>query len=218
MLIEWGIIRNLVGKRNLAPIYIILATIAVSYIIQNGVQGIWGTNAQFFPAIFKISSVKIFNREVQWEAVFCIITAAIIMVILHCYMKYTKMGTAMRASAMDPMAARACGINVYLSTGITWGLATGLAALGGLLMGPIYGVYSMLGANIGRKGFSSAVIGGYGNMYGAMVGGIVLGLLETLVAGYVSSVYKDMIGYLLLLLFLFIRPTGIFNESAIVRQ
>ena len=218
ILIEWGIIRQLVGKRNLAPIYIVLATIATSYIIQNSAQIIWGTSALHYPQIFKDSTIKIISREVQIEAVFSIVVAILMMAILHFFMKYTKLGTSMRAAAMDPLAARACGINVYLNTGLTWGLAAGLAALGGMLIGPIYGVFSMLGANIGRKGFASAVIGGYGNIYGAMVGGLLLGLLETFVAGYLSSMYKDMIAYLVLLIFLFVKPTGIFNETAITRQ
>ena len=84
-----------------------------------------------------------------------------------------------------------------------------------MLIGPVYGVYTTLGAVIGRKGFSSAVIGGFGNMLGAIVGGLLLGVIETFLSAYVSSAYKDMIAYALLLLFLFVKPTGLFNERAI---
>lgn len=90
-----------------------------------------------------------------------------------------------------------------------------LAAMAGILIGPMYGVYSSLGANLGNKGFAGAIAGGYGNMYGAIVGGILLGLLEILVSGYVSSAYKNLIAYVALLLFLCIKPTGLFNERAI---
>ena len=116
---------------------------------------------------------------------------------------------------MDAKAAQACGINTSLSTGISWGIAAGMAALAGILLGPIYGVFIMLGSTIGRKGFAGAIMGGYGNLIGAIVGGILLGITETFVAGYLSSAYKDMIAYALLLLFLFVKPTGIFNERAI---
>ncbi|MBR4860298.1 MAG: triose-phosphate isomerase [Alphaproteobacteria bacterium] len=75
--------------------------------------------------------------------------------------------------------------------------------------------YTMLGAGIGRKCFASAVVGGYGNMYGAIVGGLIIGVAETMIAGYVSSMYKDMFTYLILLIFLFVKPTGIFNEKTI---
>ena len=218
MSIERIIIRVLLA-RNVMPIYIVLATIAVSYVVQNGAMLTWGSNTQYFPPIFeKIGSITIFGRQVQVEYAFCIILACISMLILNIFMNYTRIGTAMRASALNPMAASACGINVSTSRGITWGLSAGLAALGGLLMGPIYGVYVMLGATIGRKGFASAVIGGYGNMIGAVVGALILGITETFIGGYVSSTYKDMIAYGLLLLFLFVRPTGIFNERALADE
>lgn len=211
---EHSVIRVLVAKKVL-PIYTVLATIAISYILQNGAMIIWGSNMLSFPRIFSMNSIKIFGVGVQPEAVLCIGVSIVAMVILHVFMKYTKFGTAMRAAAMDPMAARSCGINVTLSTGMTWGIAASMASMAGMLIGPVYGVFTTLGATIGRKGFSSAVMGGYGNMYGAIVGGILLGLLETFTTGYVSSAYKDLIAYVVLLLFLFIKPTGIFNERAI---
>lgn len=212
--LEKFVIRKLLNK-NVIPIYVVLATIAISYIIQNGVQLGWGTIALYFPSIFNVLSVKVFGISVQPEALMCVVVSLICMLLLHIFMTKTKIGTSMRAAAMDPMAAEACGIDVSLSTGITWGLSAGLAAVAGILIGPIYGVFSMLGATLGRKGFSGAVIGGYGNMYGAIIGGIILGLAETLVTGYVSSTYRNLIAYVLLIAFLFIKPTGLFNEKAI---
>lgn len=214
MFLEKGIIRQL-QKKNVMPIYVVLATIAVSYIIQNGTQRIWGTITLFFPAIFKVSTISVLGTNVQPEALMCVVLSLACMLILHFFMTKTRFGTAMRASSMDPMAARSCGINTSMTTGITWGLAAGLAAIGGILIGPMYGVYSTLGSVIGRKGYSGAIIGGYGNMYGAMVGGLLLGLAETFLAGYVSSTYKNLIAYIVLLAFLFLRPTGLFNERAI---
>lgn len=214
LLMERIVISRLIRKKVL-PIYTVLATIAISYILQNGAMFIWGSNMLTFPNIFNIPTFEIFGVGVQPEAVLCIAVSIVAMIILHLFMKYTKFGTAMRAAAMDPMAARSCGINVSFSTGMTWGIASAMAAMAGMLIGPIYGVFTTLGASIGRKGFSSAVMGGYGNMYGAIVGGIILGLLETFTTGYVSSAYKDLIAYIVLLAFLFIKPTGIFNERAI---
>lgn len=217
-IIERVIIRTLLSK-NLQGIYIVLATIAVSYIIQNGAMLTWGSYTQYFPSLFdNFPKTVIFGRTIQPEYIFCIAAAAVSMLVLTIFINSTKLGTAMRATAMDPMAASACGINVSSSRGISWGIAAGFAALAGMLMGPIYGVYVTLGATIGRKGFASAVIGGYGSMFGAVVGALLLGLLETFVTGYVSSTYKDMIAYLLLLLFLFVKPTGIFNERAIADE
>ena len=214
LFMEKFVIRKLLSK-NVMAIYIVLATIAVSYILQNTIQAIWSTKMLNYPQVFPITSVSILGVSVQCESVFCIIMSFICMAGLQVFMKYTRFGTAMRASAMDAKAAQACGINTSLSTGITWAVAAGMAALAGILLGPIYGVFIMLGSTIGRKGFAAAIMGGYGNLYGAIVGGVLLGLIETLTASYLSSAYKDMIAYALLLIFLFVKPTGIFNERAI---
>lgn len=214
MLLERGVIRVLLS-RNVIPIYIVLATIAIQYIIQNTAQAFYGSVTQRFPAIFSKPTLTILGITAQTEAYFCLLISVILMLLLHFFMTKTKFGTAMRGSAMDSMAAESVGINTSLSTGVTWGLSAGIASLAGMLLGPMYGVYTTLGATIGRKGFAGAVVGGYGNMYGAMVGGLLLGLVETFISGYWSGTYKNMVAYIILLLFLLVKPTGIFNESAI---
>lgn len=212
--IERGVIRRL-RRKGVEPIYVVLATIAISFIIQNGCQKVWGPVMLNFPSIFKTSTIQLFGRNFQTESVFTVIASFIIMAVLQFFMKKTKAGTAMRASAMDPVAAKACGINVNITTGLTWGCAGCTAALAGVLMGPLYGVFSTLGSQIGTKGFAAAVIGGYGNFIGSIVGGLILGLLEILTSGYISSNYRDIISYTVLILFLFIRPWGLFNERTI---
>ena len=214
LILEKGVIRILLNK-NVLPIYVVLATIAMSYIIQNGAQLAWGSITLYFPSVFSVSSIRLLGIAVQPEALVCLLASLVIMLLLHLFMTKTRFGTSMRAAAMDPMAAQSCGINVSLSTGVTWGLSAGLAAIAGILIGPMYGVYALLGSTIGNKGFAGAVIGGYGNMYGAMVGGMLLGLLETFVTGYISSDYKNLIAYIVLIAFLFLKPTGIFNERAL---
>ena len=215
MLIEKGIIRRLQNK-NVMAIYIVLATIALSYIIQNGAMFAWGTEMKAFPRVFSTTSIHILGRDIQSESIFCIFVGLAVMGILHVFMNFTSVGIAMRAAAMDPMAARACGVDGSLMVGLSWGLSAGIAAIAGMLIGPVYGVYTTLGATIGRKGFSSAVIGGYGNMIGAILGGLLLGIVETFTAAYISSAYKDLIAYTLLIVFLFAIPTGLTNERAIV--
>jgi len=216
IVVEKGVIRVILNKTNHNATFVVLATIAISYIVRNGAQFIWGTQQYNFPKIIEgISGVKIAGKTIMIENVVCIVVTAICMVALHFFMNKTRFGTAMRAAALDPLAAKSCGINVSLTTGVTWGIAAGVASLGGILIGPMYGVYTTLGAGLGRKGFASAVSGGYGNMYGAIVGGVLIGVAETLIAGYVTSKYKDMFTYGMLLLFLFAKPTGLFNEKAL---
>lgn len=214
VLLEKGVIRALLNK-SVIPIYIVLATIAISYIIQNSTQAFFGTTTLRFPQVFSKSTFTIFGVTAQAEAYACLFISLLLMFLLHLFMTKTKFGTAMRSAAMDPLAAESCGINTSMSTGVTWGLAAAIASIGGMLLGPMYGVYTTMGSVVGRKGFAGAVVGGYGNMYGAMIGGIILGLVETFVAGYWTGTYKNLIAYAILILFLFIKPTGIFNEKAI---
>ena len=214
VILEKGVIRVLMN-RNVMAIYIVLATIAISYIIQNSAQAAYGSITQRFPPIFAKSRLTIFGVTAQTEAYACFAVSIVLMFALHIFMTMTKFGTSMRAAAMDPIAAEACGINTSLTTGVTWGVAAAIASVAGMLLGPMYGVYTMLGATLGRKGFAGAIIGGYGNMYGAMLGGMILGLVETFTAGYWSGTYKNFTAYAILLLFLFVKPTGIFNERAI---
>lgn len=214
IVIEKVVIRRLLNRKVMI-IYVVLSTIAISYIIQNGTMLLFGTKTQYFPKIFNVPTVKLGTISVQMESVVCIGVSLTCMFILHLFMSRTKLGTAMRAASMDGLAAEARGIDVSMTTGLTWGIAAGLAAMGGMLIGPVYGVYTTLGASIGRKASASAVSGGYGNMYGAIVGGLLLGIIETLVAGYITSDLKDMISYCIMLAFLFLRPTGIFNERAL---
>lgn len=215
MLFQRVIIRNMVNRH--APLFLILlATIAMSMIFRNGAQFIWGYNPLMFPTLIKsVPVVKILGIQFQTEAVVCIGIAVITMILLRIFISKTKFGTAMRAVALNPMAAEACGINVTLNVSITWGISAAIAGLAGMLLGPIYGVYTSLGTSFGRKGFAGAILGGYGNMIGAVLGGLILGIAESFISGYVSSTYKNLFVYGLLLLTLFVKPTGLLNERTL---
>ena len=195
--------------------YMLLATFAISYILQNGMLVTWGSINLAFPSIFKNPTMTIFGYTMQPEYAMCVIASVVFMLLLHFFMTKTKFGTSMRAAAMDQAAAESCGISVALTTGVTYGISSLVAGIAGILLGPIYGLYTTLGSSIGGKGFAGAVMGGYGNMYGAIVGGVALGLIETFSAGYIGSNMKNLVAYIVLILFLFIKPTGIFNEKAI---
>ena len=214
IVLEKTVIRKILNK-NIAAVYVVLATIALSYVVQNGSRMIWGAYMLTMPSAFETSKITLFGIKFQTEMIVTIGVSLVVMLALHLFMSKSKFGTAMRAAAIDPMAAKACGINVSLTTGVTWGIAASVAALGGMLVSPIYGVYLALGTKLGDKAFAGAVLGGYGNMYGAMVGGVLLGLAETFISGFIASQFKNLIVYVLLLVLLFVKPTGIFNERAI---
>lgn len=202
-------------KRSTTTSVIILATVAVSYIIQSLEIVGWGAAPLSMPSFLKTSTVTIFGVIYQTESLLCIAIAIIFMLSIHFFMKKSRFGIAMRAAAMDPLAAGSCGINVNSTTRITWAISTTVAGLAGMMVGPLYGVTTTLGTAMSAKGFASAFVGGYGDMYGAILGGGVLAGLETFSAGYISSAMKQLIAYVTVLLILFVKPRGLMNAEAV---
>ncbi|MDR1508070.1 MAG: branched-chain amino acid ABC transporter permease [Synergistaceae bacterium] len=214
LLVEKIIIRPIINRRSPA-MFIVLATLALSIILRNGVMVIFSGAMFSFPPIFGRTFIQISGVKFMPEQLMAVGASILCMVMMHFFMTRTKLGTAMRGAAQDPLAAKSCGINVSLTTGITWGLSGAVAALAGILYGPSFQVFIMMGNIIGTRAFSSAVIGGYGNMYGAIAGGFLLAIVETFSAAYISSEFKDFISFAILMMFLFLKPTGIFNERAL---
>ncbi len=202
-------------KRGATFAYVILCTAAASMVLQNGAMLIWGPTIIAFPQIFKVSSISLGVMAVAPEHLMVLLVAFICCVGLFIFLNRTKFGTAVRAAAMDEDAAYSVGIDVQNTKGIAWGLSAGLAGIIGASVGPIYGVYTTMGAMIGQKAFAGAVAGGYGNVFGAVVGGMLCGFLETFVQGYVTSTYKDVVVFGVLILLLAFNPNGIFKEKVI---
>lgn len=202
-------------NRSTSSSAIILTTVAVSYIIQSFEIIIWGAAPLALPSFLKTETVTIFGVIYQTESLLCIAVAVICMLAIHFFMKKSSFGIAMRAAAMDQEAARSCGINVASTTRITWAISTSVAGLAGIMVGPLYGITTTLGTSMSAKGFASAVVGGYGDMYGAILGGGVLAALETFAAGYISSSLKQMVAYIAVLLILFIKPRGLMNAESV---
>lgn len=195
--------------------YIILCTAGLSLLFQNGAQLVWAPYTLSFPAIFDKASVGFLGIKVAPESLLVLSIAVVGAISLHIFLNKTRLGTAMRASALDQRAASSVGIDVNLTKGITWGLSAGLAGILGMALGPIYGVYSALGAMIAQKAFAGAVTGGYGNIYGAVIGGLFYGFVETFAAAYLTTTYKDVITFVILIIILSFAPNGIFKEKVI---
>lgn len=210
VLIEKYAIRIL-QKKGASGIYIVLATIALSMICQNFAMLTWGSRVFQFPPIFNVEYFSIGKVNFVPESILVFLISLVCMIILHIFMTKTTLGTSMRAAAQNPMAARSVGINVSMTNSLTWGISASLAGVAGILIGPIFGVHATMGGMISLKGFAGACIGGYGDMFGSVVGSFILGGIETFTAGYISSVYKDFITFFILILVLVIKPTGLFN-------
>ena len=212
MFIERVLVTSLLAK-GAQTVYVILCTIAISMLLQNGAMFAWGSNVMQFPSIFGVSSVNILGYEIMPERLLALGVGIVAMLALHFFMQKSKFGTSMRAAAQDELAASALGINVPLTKGAAWGIASMLAGSIGVVVGPIFGVYTAMGSLIGQKAFASAVVGGYGNMYGAIVGGIFFGFVGTFVSAYVTSLYKDFISFAILIIVMIFMPTGLFKEQ-----
>ena len=202
-------------KKGSTFAYVILCTAAASMILQNGAMLIWGPTIIAFPQIFSVRSINLGVMSVAPEHLMVLGIALVCCVGLYIFLNKTKLGTAIRAAAMDEDAAYSVGIDVQNTRGTAWGLAAGLAGVIGASVGPIYGVFTTLGATIGQKAFAGAVAGGYGNVFGAVVGGMLCGFLETFVQGYINAQYKDVFVFAALILLLAFIPNGIFKEKVI---
>ena len=214
ILLERFAIRPVLNKGG-KSVNVVLITIGISIVLQNGAVLVFGPDIQMFPSLFKTLGFKVGKYTITPESILIFVVGLILMLCLHFFMTKTRLGTAMRAATQNEKAASAYGINVSLMKGLTWALATALASVAGMLYAPTYGVHSGMGAAIGLKGFSAAVIGGFGDMYGAIVGGLTLGLIETFAGGYISSQAKDLVSFAVLIVFLIIKPRGLFNVKLI---
>jgi len=167
--------------------------------------------AQAFPLVnYHIMGVVVSNRDI-----FIIGSAIILMIILQYFIKRTKTGKAMRAVSLDREAAVLMGISVDRIISITFAIGSGLAAAAGVMIGIYYSTINpLMGIIPGLKAFIAAVLGGIGIIPGAMVGGFVIGILETLVSGYGSSMYRDAVAFAVLILILLIKPTGLFGKNS----
>jgi len=191
---------------------VIVGTIAVGIIVQNIGLLIWGPLPQRLPSPFGVAPLSLGGVVVSAHILAVIAITIIVVGALYALLYKTVLGARMRAVAQDAEAAKLMGINVAGVYALTWALAGGLAGLGGLLMGPVWFVDASMGDALALKSFAATIIGGFGSVPGAILGGIIVGLAESLGAAYVSSTYKDALVFLLMVGFLVARPQGLFGE------
>jgi branched-chain amino acid transport system permease protein len=198
--------------------YVVMGTVALSLILTSAASLIFGTYT-YESAVIMINGSKYLHLsgievDILWPNIIAIILSFVAMYAIHFFLNKTKFGAGMRAAAMDPMAAESCGVSVKTTRAVTWGIMSLLGAVGGCLTGPLFGLSVGIGGVTGVKGNTGAVLGGYGNMYGAIIGGVIVGLAET-AFGYLWSEYQAAFTNGLFLLCILVLPRGIMNEKAI---
>lgn len=203
--------RPLRNSTKLAPL---LSALGVSIFLQNFAQLVWGTQTRSFPPSFIIKTFNIGNVALSSLQIYALMVAILLMVGLHLFVHKTKIGVAMRATSHSINTARLMGINVDNIISVTFGIGSALAAASGILVGLYYdAVYPVMGYTAGLKAFTAAVLGGIGSIPGAMLGGLLLGVVENLGAAYLSMGYRDAIAFGLLIIILLIKPTGLLGKN-----
>jgi branched-chain amino acid transport system permease protein len=201
--------------RNAPRLSPLISAIGVSIFLQNYVMLTQGATDKVFPSIAGGAGFAFFSSRITYLQSLIIAVSAFIMVLLHLFVMKTKTGKAMRAVAQDKTMASLVGINVDIVISVTFIIGSGLAAVAGVMVAMYYGLVNyFIGYTAGIKAFTAAVLGGIGNIPGAMLGGIVLGLVESLGASYISSEYKDAYAFVILIVILLLRPEGLLGKPS----
>ncbi len=205
--------RPLRDAPRLAPL---ITAIGVSFLLQNVIMLIFGPTDKSFPSLiatkkFSFGAASFTNLQMMIG-----IVSIVLMLVLHLFIKYTKTGKAMRAFADDRQAASLMGIDVNWVILVAFVIGSALAGAGGVMFGMYYNTINFHdGYLVGLKAFAAAVLGGIGNIPGAMLGGVLIGVLEGLGAGYLSSEWKNVFAFFILILILLFRPSGILGAKII---
>lgn len=198
--------------RSRPVLTIIIGTVAVGILVQNVSLLVWGPLPIAAASPVGDGVLVWAGLVVPYHVLFVIAATSVLITAVYMLLYRSRLGTQFRALAQDPEAARLIGVRVTRLYALTWVLACVLAGIAGLLLSPMWFVDVGLGDSLALKAFAAAIIGGFGSIPGAVVGGIAVGLAEVLGASFVSSAYKDAIVFALMILFLVFRPQGLFGE------
>ncbi len=200
--------------RNATRVAALITAIGMSYLLQNGMIYLVGSETRAFPQVIKNKVYEFAGLQVSQTQIMIFATTVILMLALQLIVQKTKMGKAMRAVSTDADAARLMGINVDNVISFTFALGSSLAGAAGVLVGLYYNsIEPMMGYAPGLKAFIAAVLGGIGIIPGAMFGGFAIGIIETLVSGYGGSLIKDAVVYLILIIILIFKPSGLLGKN-----
>ena len=211
LLLERVVIRPVLGQPQFS---VVMLTIGIVYVLRGlvtMVPGI-GTDTHVLAVPYKGQVWRLGALVVNVEQFVVIVATAVLCGLLFALFRYSKLGIAMQAASQNQLAAYYMGIPVQRLNGLVWGLAAAVAAIAGILLAPITFVHANMGL-IGLKAFPAAVVGGFGSLPGAIVGGLIIGMVESLSGFYLPEGFKDIAPYIVVLLMLMIRPTGLFGDK-----
>ncbi len=202
--------------RQATSLAVLITAIGMSYLLQNSALLIWGANTKAFPNMIGMPALSLLGGQliIKGEAIVTIVAAVIIMIALTLFTSKTKMGKAMRVVSEDKGAAELMGINVNGTISLTFAIGSALAAVAGVLLCTSYPALTpTTGSMPGIKAFTAAVFGGIGSIPGAMIGGILLGVIEILGKAYISMELGDAFVFAVLIIVLLVKPTGLLGKK-----
>jgi len=202
--------------RGTSSLAVLITAIGVSYFLQNAAQLIWGSAPKNFASVVTMKPIQLFGGQliITGEVLLTVVVCALVMMGLHLFVGKTKTGKAMRAVSEDRDAAQLMGINVNRTISTTFAIGSALAAIAGVLLcSTIPTLQPTTGSMPGIRAFTAAVIGGIGSIPGAMLGGILLGLIETFSQIYISTEFSDAIVFAVLILILLVKPAGLLGKQ-----
>jgi branched-chain amino acid transport system permease protein len=191
---------------------VIISTIGASILLTNGMLAIYGPQPQVLPGWFETPGFQLGGVYLDSQYLLIIAVAALLVAFQYWFFEHTLLGKKLQATSQDKEMAALLGIRVSMMIMITFVYSALLGGVAGILVAPILFISVQMGSAIALKAFAATIIGGFGDVAGAILGGLSLGIIETLGAGYVSVPYKDGFAFLVLILFLIFRPQGIFGE------
>ena len=220
-----GVLAERVCVRPLArssPLMTLLATLSLGLVIREAVLIFYprGADPKLFPQLLPAGGFELGGVAIRYENLAILAIALLAMVSVDLLINHTRMGAAIRAVAQDPEAAQMMGVNLDGTVDLTFFIGSGLAAIAGILSGLYYSeIHFVMGVSGGVIGFSAAAIGGLGNVYGAILGGLLFGMVQTLSAALIprGSEFRDVVAFAVVMLFLIVRPSGILGEKRVER-
>ncbi|MFV0281077.1 MAG: branched-chain amino acid ABC transporter permease [Rhodoblastus sp.] len=208
MAAERVLVRPILGNPQFS---IVMATIGLGYFIRSITGMIWGTDDLKFQTPFGSGVLRIGDLVLAYDKLSVIVATLILCAALYLFFNRTRLGTAMRATSENMLAAYYMGIPVKRVVAMVWAISAAVATCAGVLLAPITFVHSNVGLALGLKAFPAAVLGGFGSIPGAVVGGIVIGVIESLAGFYLPEGWKDAAPHIVLLTVLMVRPEGLFG-------
>jgi branched-chain amino acid transport system permease protein len=203
--------------KNAASIALIIATVGMSILLRTASMIIWGKEALSLPHFFGDKPIVIFGATILPQQLFIIILAAVIVVAMQLFFRKTVTGKAMMAASINPEAASLMGIRSSRMVMYSFAFSAGIGAIAGVAIAPLVMMSFGSGASLGIKGFSAAILGGLTNPLGAVLGGLTLGVIESVGAGLISSAFKEAIALIVLLAVLLVKPSGLFSKIGMRR-